>query len=391
MSITLYAEINFLCIVIAVMLSFMMWRINKSGPQRLMITVFLSQAFLFLLDFIWVFIDGNPRIPHAFNYAVNMAYYEMTALSPLLWAFFCGLSLSGREYSKKWTILFFVPITVLTVFLVISPYTGSIFYIDAENCFHRGPLYFIQPIIGYLYLGHAGGAALWYAHRAKTYAERKRAEALALFVAAPVTAAVLQIVFPGLPLICAGSTVSMIAVFMNLQEQLITQDTLTKMNNRFQLMNYLERKLERLQSADADVYPLYVYMLDIDDFKKINDSFGHLEGDRALMLTADAIKRTCGKYAMCFCARFGGDEFAVAYEAADREQAELLAQEIRQTVSGIGTGMLYSLGISIGMVECRKGTQEKAGNVLDRADEELYKDKTMKKRRSNNGNETQNS
>lgn len=78
------------------------------------------------------------------------------------------------------------------------------------------------------------------------------------------------------------------------------------------LLKYLSQKFKSFNSDDS-TKNLYLMMLDVDDFKKINDIFGHLEGDFALKLVADSLKKVAADTS-CFISRLGGDEFVVVCE-----------------------------------------------------------------------------
>lgn len=92
---------------------------------------------------------------------------------------------------------------------------------------------------------------------------------------------------------------------MKIQETRITIDMLTQINNRTKMMQYLEGKMN-----SNSKYPLCCIMLDVNHFKEINDTYGHLEGDYALMSIAKVLKASCSCFP-CLLARFGGDEFFV--------------------------------------------------------------------------------
>ena len=120
-------------------------------------------------------------------------------------------------------------------------------------------------------------------------------------------------------------------------------DCLTSVLNRGTFFE----KLERLQDAGAEGA---VLMIDADDFKAINDRFGHATGDRALKIIADSISITLGGNDLV--GRLGGEEFAVFLHGADRLEAEMTAEKIRKTISDFEFWAtdyrLHPLSVSIG-------------------------------------------
>ena len=97
-------------------------------------------------------------------------------------------------------------------------------------------------------------------------------------------------------------------------ESQISTDPLTKLNNRGQLHRYVSQE-GNLRMEDRDTY---IVMIDINDFKKINDTYGHWEGDSALVLLSGSITKVIRKRSMpIFLARYGGDEFILIAHPSD--------------------------------------------------------------------------
>jgi diguanylate cyclase (GGDEF)-like protein len=104
-----------------------------------------------------------------------------------------------------------------------------------------------------------------------------------------------------------------------------TVDPVTGLFNRRYFETRLQAEVQRARRQQQD---LALLMVDIDDFKRINDTFGHLEGDRALRDVADLLRR--GVRIFDVCARYGGEEFAIVMPGATRQMAVQVAERIRQ-------------------------------------------------------------
>ncbi len=152
-------------------------------------------------------------------------------------------------------------------------------------------------------------------------------------------------------------------------------DSLTDLNNRLYFNEIFDREVERVLRYG---HTICVLMIDVDRFKVINDTFGHLVGDTALRAVADILKVSVRQSDIL--ARFGGDEFVILMPQADESKGRILAERIqrlfedwneKETMPGV------SLQVSIGIHEAGPETIK---TVLMKADEKLYEDKKYRKR-----------
>ena len=147
-----------------------------------------------------------------------------------------------------------------------------------------------------------------------------------------------------------------------------TRDELTNCHNRRYLMDFLAREKSR---SDRSATVFSVAVIDLDYFKRINDSYGHVAGDDVLRQVVTLIQRHV-RATDCF-ARFGGEEFVLVYSATQleeaRQSAERLRQEISTTALACESFSIYT-SVSIGIAEFRQG--EDIIDLLRRADQGLY-------------------
>jgi diguanylate cyclase (GGDEF)-like protein len=150
-------------------------------------------------------------------------------------------------------------------------------------------------------------------------------------------------------------------------------DGLTQIHNQRYMSEFLEREVVRSQRHDR---PLAVLMIDLDKFKAINDSFGHLCGDFVLREMTDVIRATVRKEDLF--ARYGGEEFVLVLVETDQEEAVLVAERIRQAVAEHAFRFETTpvqLTISIG-IACMAGEMTVTpASLLRTADENLYQAK----------------
>ena len=118
---------------------------------------------------------------------------------------------------------------------------------------------------------------------------------------------------------------------------------------------------------------MFLIMMDIDYFKRINDTYGHQEGDKALIRTANALKSAAQSMSRRpYLARFGGDEFIVVAEAENIGEVQALCKEIQDQLDYFGSWSEkeYQMSLSIGIAEWQEGMKQK--DLIEAADQALY-------------------
>ncbi len=163
--------------------------------------------------------------------------------------------------------------------------------------------------------------------------------------------------------------------------RLSTTDGLTGLLNRRALTDTLRREIERAQRYESG---LSVMLCDIDEFKSINDEYGHATGDEALRVVAAALTDTVRKADIA--GRYGGDEFMVILPETSLPGAENLAEKIRSAVAGLeiaasGKGQeRFRLSLSIGVAGCCSAVDD-LDTLVKAADSALYTAKHLGKNR----------
>ena len=171
---------------------------------------------------------------------------------------------------------------------------------------------------------------------------------------------------------------------IDIKHHLAQQEELAKLAHTDPLTGLMNRRHFRLLAdqefsrAARTHHQLFMMMLDIDHFKKVNDTHGHDVGDQALVAVAEVLKN--GIRNMDILARWGGEEFLVLLPETDLAGAKLIAERIRQQVSQIKLPKIpEGLTISIGLSEAKPGMELKTATSL--ADQALYQAKSSGRNR----------
>lgn len=164
-------------------------------------------------------------------------------------------------------------------------------------------------------------------------------------------------------------------------EELAVTDSLTGIWNRRKFFDEANRLLKLLQQTGG---PFSVVLLDIDDFKDVNDRFGHLAGDEVLRAVGEVLRGVRG--GSDIPARFGGEEFIVGLPGSDAARAAGLAERLRESVAELPwnhTRITVSVGVATLEDPGERGTPTDAllERIIDLADQALYRSKADGKNR----------
>jgi diguanylate cyclase (GGDEF)-like protein len=155
-----------------------------------------------------------------------------------------------------------------------------------------------------------------------------------------------------------------------LLQELAQTDPLTELYNRRHMMTVLAAEFDRSRRVAS---PFALLMVDLDHFKKVNDTYGHLQGDKVLQSTSWEIKDVLRQYDSA--ARFGGEEFALLLPEATLDGAVVVAERLRESISNIEfTGEFEKLKItvSIGVAAIPHDKIDTIEDLIRLADKALY-------------------
>ncbi len=164
-------------------------------------------------------------------------------------------------------------------------------------------------------------------------------------------------------------------------------DQLTSLYNHTFLKHYLGLEITR---ALLQKHNLMLVILDIDNFKEINDSYGHQEGDRIIKETAAAIRSSVREIDVC--ARYGGDEFAVVLPYTDRRIGSMIVERIWKNIGNIqlpqhGTNGTGRISVSVGVAICPRDALD-VQDLIHKADMAMYQIKKNGKNRISYSSDT---
>ncbi len=303
----------------------------------------------------------------------NLAYFATLEFMAFLWALYArDILLNGSGQRGRDVIIPALPLFFCLIALFSSPWTHLIFYIDEQNHYVRGSGFLLHSAVTMWYVLGSAVRALWHCRKAETADRRLECRWLAYFAIFPVISGILQVCFYGVDLLLPFTAISILRVYINVQQRQVTRDSLTGLNNR----RRLEQHMRELEARKCDGKPCYLIMMDVDLFKKINDTYGHVTGDEVLKLIAEQMKRIFGD-SKSFLARYGGDEFVVIIRERSKLQVEEDIQTLKDAVAKMewGPGKPWELSISVGCAGYSEICVHGMASLARRADERMYEEK----------------
>lgn len=345
---------------------------KKEIRNRVFVAIFTLNTFQLIIETLTCIINRQPyawlipisNILHGFLYIIG-------PIITYLWYMFAKLWVN-KNAGYKWqnNILSLVPIMINIILVILSPFLKLEFYVTQYNIYERGTLFFVPAFIAYFYL--FCGFIVIYTNRANL----KRIEflPLLLFGVFPALASLLQILIYGLLMMWCSITFSLIILYLYLQQQMIHIDHLTGAWTREMFLNYLGDRIKQKKSKNFSIV-----FIDVNDFKKINDTFGHNEGDKTLVNLVSIMKGILKSED--FITRYGGDEFVLFLNVDTKRETEDIIMKIYDALEEYNevSNISYKLSISCGYEMYNFDKPMTIDEYINHVDKLMYKDKIRRK------------
>ena len=375
-----YAESNIVCaIIFAIMLVHDRLSTDRQEKQIKYDRALIAFILYFIFDCLWAGVESGVMPRTTFTVlATHFANYALMTAVTYYWLHYVMAveNLPNRDKPRNRIAVLF-PFIISTAALVatyiFSPQTLINDELEVQPAF--GVFLIVVPTI---YIAAVIIHTVRKLKDADNPLDKKRLISVGFFPLVVIVGGAIELVLlPDTPIFCFCCTVMMLVFYILSMERQISTDPLTQLNNRGQLLRYISQKSNlRIEGRRT-----YVMMLDINYFKKINDTYGHAEGDRALIITAEALQGAAQSCSFpVFLGRYGGDEFILVLHPVSENDITGLADDIRGRIeaSCAERETPYMLSVGIGCDELRAGN-DTFQQCQQRADHKLYLDKEYTK------------
>lgn len=341
------------------------WRFRyKTYENKMLIYMMLVAMAACFMIVVTYYVDGKEGNLYRFlGYLSNTLIYIFNMVTALLWVFFVETHLRYEPSTKKKLILS-IPTIIGFLILIINIFTPVVFRLDNTNTYIRYFGYYILLGIDFIYIINA--AVLWILLKARGVVIKFFP--IYLFAIPIAIGLLLEAFIYGLAIAWPCIAISIACVLASLQNELIYRDNLTGVYNRSYL-NYLQKNI-----FDKNRYRMTGIMLDMNDFKAINDEFGHAVGDKALLNMASILKEAVSD--MGTVIRYAGDEFIVLINSQNEAIIETIIEEINNHLDKFNktNDLSYKLSASMGY-SAYNPKEQSIDDFMNIIDQKMYEAK----------------
>ncbi|HBS02912.1 MAG TPA: hypothetical protein DEA63_03490 [Firmicutes bacterium] len=337
---------------------------KKTATSACLFLMLLLTGLSAVSDTISSILDGQPgNAVRIILYIVNTCSFITTVMLLTAWLLFLFAFFDGK-LKKPHFLLTHIPMLVGIILILANPFLPLFFTITPENTYLRLPGYYVLVVVELAILA----SSILYHFIDKRHAEPFQFYSMVIFLAPILIGVILQACFYGVSLQWPSVAIGIVGLFLTIQNQSIYRDSLTGLYNRAYL-TYLQQRY-RLKNVS-----LAAIMIDLNDFKNINDQFGHQMGDKALIEAARTFVSIVGKKGNVI--RYAGDEFLIFIRSPENEIGETFIRQINEAFAKQKQTeeRPYFLSVSMGCLEYRLNSSNSLDDLLFRIDEKMYEAK----------------
>lgn len=341
-------------------------RLHKIEKRRFYLT-YIVMAVALISEWLGLYLNGME--------SWTIPLHKLAKALDYISAPLAGLMLINQLTSKSWTNRIAGRIILFnTVFEIASIFTGWTFYIDADNCYYHGPLYFVyMHVYVWIIILVLAGFVIY----GNKYPKHNRGSLFAIIALMGIGIAIQEIT--GFRSYCICLVLAALLLFIHYSEfnqltndfrieyqrELLQKDVLSKLYSRYAYTQELEvlKKMHELPDN------LVVFSVDVNGLKTVNDSLGHMAGDELIRGASACIEEVLGPYGKCY--RTGGDEF-MAFLYVDESVVSVLDQALQDKAAKWTGVSVPSLSMSSGYCIRANHPQLSLEQMIIVADNEMY-------------------
>ncbi|MGL1890470.1 MAG: GGDEF domain-containing protein [Spirochaetaceae bacterium] len=367
MDLFIVVDINFFSIGILIILLFALVysRQHLSISNRIFIVLIASIILMLFLESLLWYTDGKTGdFSKRLNEVSHFVFFSLNPLVPAVWLVYIDYKVVGSLARLKRRIFASEFVIIAIVFMIINIKTGW-FYSFNNNLYQRGP----YSIFIFVYLWLILLASIPILIKNKRSLDTSIITSYFFFTFFPICSVLFQTYFMNTLLIWNSAALACLATFVILELRNLSKDFLTGLSTRRELELWI---INRLRNPNIKK-TFAVIVIDLNDFKEINDNFGHKEGDEALKIFSNIINILFKKKDIV--GRYGGDEFLIIVDSSYELIIEKAINRISTDIEEYNNKEIkpYKLKFSAGAVMYDPNKHSNYKELIHDADSHMYK------------------
>lgn len=375
-----YVEVNIIAITIGAILLFLGHKISSKNETSQLIMNYML-VLLIIVSVSDIFAYYFREKSYFGVQLANVLYFLAFNLGAYAWFVYIVMKMEYSVSLRKVLRCTGAPAFILAAAIALNPLTNYFFSVDKQLIYHRGPGIILTWVIEWGYILIALALNIHSVLTEKRLYRKQEYQGYLIFTLPMVVSALCQMFFYGTTTTQIGFAIALLMAFLNKQFYMVQRDALTGLNNRNALLNYQDSLLSKFTEHEVTLF-----MLDMDDFKTINDNYGHVMGDCALKDIADILKASVYNVSpnRVTLFRYGGDEFVIVGNNMTSDYIQTIQDSIEKNIQitnerNHADGKKYSLSVSIGVASQTCKDIADFDLLIRHADKDMYRAKSAKK------------
>ena len=346
---------------------------QNSKYKRVVVELSISLSLMIFCNGVLSCVNGTNFFgSYYINYVFTVIYFLLNGLVPLLWFKYMYIFYDTSP-KKSISQITAIPYLLYLILIFINCFTDILFSINSNNQYQREDGFWLIVILNMTYILASVVVIILAITRNRGFRSEGKHILLGMLLVA--LGIILQLYFWEDSFVLLTFLLFMLIVFLRFQNLEMLVDPLTGLGNRRRMQLYID-KLSRKRKGEFSAI-----VFDIDDFKDINDLYGHIYGDRVLIVISKILEKSAGNKKIT-CIRYGGDEFIVI---TPKEEVNEFIAKFKKLLSEFNDHKNFpsKIDVSIGVSEFTVNSEINMEYIINTADKLMYEKKKLKKRNSN--------
>lgn len=346
---------------------------QNSKYKRVVVELSTSLSLMIFCNGVLSCVNGTNFFgSYYINYVFTVIYFLLNGLVPLLWFKYMYIFYDTSP-KKSISQITAIPYLLYLILIFINCFTDILFSINSNNQYQREDGFWLIVILNMTYILASVVVIILAITRNRGFRSEGKHILLGMLLVA--LGIILQLYFWEDSFVLLTFLLFMLIVFLRFQNLEMLVDPLTGLGNIRRMQLYID-KLSRKRKGEFSAI-----VFDIDDFKDINDLYGHIYGDRVLIVISKILEKSAGNKKIT-CIRYGGDEFIVI---TPKEEVNEFIAKFKKLLSEFNDHKEFpsKIDVSIGVSEFTVNSEINMEYIINTADKLMYEKKKLKKRNSN--------